>query len=84
MLDFFEPTVHANEAGCDYLHWLDGTIYRFCCDAHDLCYEKYEGCTGRSWWEFWKGWNCDGCNVMAVVCFLGGAGGHRGFIPYPG
>jgi hypothetical protein len=28
------------------LHWLDGTVLRFCCDVHDRCYEKY-GCSSQ-------------------------------------
>ena len=83
VLDFFEPTVRANEEGCDDLHWLDGTIYRFCCDSHDLCYTKY-GCSAQSWWQIWSSWSCDVCNLWTVSCFVSGAGAHRGFLPYPG
>jgi hypothetical protein len=61
-----------NEEGCDDLHWLDGTMYRFCCDIHDLCYEKY-GCTSRSWWRL--SWNCTRCNGEVVWCFAGGGTG---------
>ena len=73
VLDFFVAPVLA-EAGCDGLHWLDGTVLRFCCDVHDLCYEKY-GCDMRSWWRWWSSWTCTSCNVGAVRCFSGG--GHN-------
>ncbi len=74
---FFAPALHAapNEAGCDGLHWLDGSNYRFCCDIHDLCYEKY-GCSSSTWWRVWSSWNCDRCNMDVVWCFAGGGGGH--------
>jgi hypothetical protein len=70
---FFAPTLSANEPGCDDLHWLDGTILRFCCDVHDLCYEK-NGCSSRSWWQFWTSWTCDACNAWVVICFVTGDG----------
>jgi hypothetical protein len=73
------PTVLANQPGCDGLHWLDGTVLRYCCDVHDLCYEKY-GCTSRSWWRF-SGWSCTSCNMRAVFCFSGGGDGP--FYQYP-
>jgi hypothetical protein len=63
------PTLHANEPGCDGLHWLDATIFRPCCDAHDRCYEKY-GCTWRSWWEWWSSWRCAGCNLGVTICIM--------------
>jgi hypothetical protein len=61
------PTVYANEPGCDGLHWLDGSIFRPCCDIHDRCYEKY-GCTWKSWWEWWSSWKCVGCNMGLTLC----------------
>jgi hypothetical protein len=62
-------------AGCDGLHWLDGTIYRPCCDQHDACYAK-NGCTWESWW-FNGSWSCIKCNIAVIKCFLtaGGGGG---------
>lgn len=57
-----------NEEGCDGLHWLDGTLYRPCCDAHDSCYWKY-ACTYKSWWTFGEGWRCNVCNIAAIYCF---------------
>jgi hypothetical protein len=69
LVDAVAPTVHANEPGCDGLHWLDVTIYRPCCDAHDRCYEKY-GCSWRSWWEWWSSWQCAGCNLGVTICIL--------------
>jgi hypothetical protein len=73
--EFFAPVVHANEQGCDDLHWLDGTTFRFCCDLHDLCYEKY-GCNSSTWWQVWSSWSCDRCNMDVVWCFAGGGTGH--------
>jgi hypothetical protein len=69
--NLFVPRLQANEEGCDGLHWLDGTIYRFCCDIHDRCYSKY-GCNATSWWQFWNGWRCDACNSWAAWCFVTG------------
>ncbi len=66
-----------NTVGCDYLHWLDDTIFRPCCDQHDLCYEK-NGCTARSWWIFGASWSCIKCNIAVVVCFATGGGGGGG------
>jgi hypothetical protein len=68
-----------NDEGCDGLHWLDGTIYRYCCDIHDLCYEKY-GCTSSTWWQVWTSWRCDRCNGEAVWCFAGGGTGHGPYV----
>lgn len=77
-VDFWIPTVAANEVGCDNLHWLDGTIYRFCCDIHDRCFAKY-GCTSRSWWRWWTSWRCDYCNMDAIFCFV--SSGKTGWPP---
>jgi hypothetical protein len=74
MFEFFMPTVAANDEGCDYLHWLDGTVFRPCCDVHDQCYEN-NGCTNKTWWQ-WGSWKCDFCNGYVVGCFLGAAGSH--------
>ena len=63
------PTVYANEPGCDGLHYLDGTIFRACCDAHDRCYGKY-GCSWRSWWEWWSSWSCVACNIGVTFCII--------------
>ncbi|HTV02037.1 MAG TPA: hypothetical protein VMF13_15925 [Luteitalea sp.] len=80
-------TAAANEPGCDNLHWLDGSIFRACCDVHDRCYEK-EGCSSGSWfWPFSGSWSCQRCNVAVVYCFCtvsnpaycgGGNGGGSG------
>ena len=73
---FIVPKLLANEAGCDDLHWLDQSIFRPCCDTHDLCYAKQSpACTSSSWWMWWTSWQCDVCNITAVVCFMTG-GGH--------
>jgi hypothetical protein len=72
---FFVPVVHADEVGCDGLHWLDGTNYRYCCDVHDYCYAK-NGCNSTTWWKVWTSWICDECNMDAVWCFAGGGTGH--------
>ncbi|HEY2904320.1 MAG TPA: hypothetical protein VGJ29_00365 [Vicinamibacterales bacterium] len=77
ILQFFEPTLSANEDGCDDLHWLDNTVFRFCCDQHDRCYEK-AGCDSRSWWRFWTSWLCDFCNEEVIRCFLSGGLGSGG------
>ena len=71
LAQFFFPTVQANEPGCDRLHWFDATILRDCCDDHDRCYSKV-GCSETSWWQVWKSWTCDMCNVTAVQCFMTG------------
>jgi hypothetical protein len=77
--NLISPVVHAagapDEPGCDDLHWLDGSVYRYCCDIHDYCYAK-NGCTSTSWWEFWSSWKCDRCNAEAVWCFAGGGTMH--------
>lgn len=58
-----------NEPGCDNLHWLDGSIFRACCDRHDQCYET-NGCNASSWWwPFAGSWSCQRCNAAAVYCF---------------
>jgi hypothetical protein len=80
LLDFVVTPVLANEPGCDGLHWLDGTALRYCCDDHDLCYEKY-GCESSSWWRWWSSWTCDFCNYGAVRCFTGGS--HQPFFQFP-
>jgi hypothetical protein len=69
LADAIVPTVYANEPGCDGLHWLDITVFRPCCDAHDRCYEKY-GCSWRSWWEWWSSWRCNGCNIGVTFCII--------------
>ncbi|MGE3277065.1 MAG: hypothetical protein AB7O67_18280 [Vicinamibacterales bacterium] len=71
------PTLHAQD-GCTDLHWLDGTIFRRCCDAHDLCYNAF-GCDRYTWfWPFGNRWQCQSCNVSAVFCFwtIGGDVGY--------
>ena len=76
------PSLQANEPGCDYLNWLDGTILRWCCDVHDACYFKQDpNCTVSSWWMLWTSWRCNACNLDALYCFASG-GGHI-FQRYP-
>lgn len=66
------PTLHANEVGCDGLHWLDGTVLRYCCDIHDQCHAIL-GCSYSSWAFWWYGsWSCNYCNADVVWCFAGG------------
>jgi hypothetical protein len=61
--------VAANAPGCDGLHWLDGSVYRPCCDAHDRCYAAL-GCGAWSWWyPPAMSWGCTSCNAVAAVCF---------------
>ncbi len=67
-IDAIVPVLHADEEGCDGLHWLDGSIFRFCCDVHDACYAK-NGCSSQSWWQFWSSWRCTACNAWVVDCF---------------
>lgn len=69
LAQFFMPTVYANEAGCDDFHWLDGGVFRDCCDDHDRCYAK-SGCDSSTWWQWWKSWTCDRCNIAVVGCFF--------------
>jgi hypothetical protein len=76
------PAVAANEPGCDVLHWLDGTIFRQCCDQHDRCY-TINGCTWGSWWWFTGSWSCNNCNTWAVTCFIGGGGGSGDYTWWP-
>jgi hypothetical protein len=74
LLDAIVRPVNANEPGCDGLHWLDGSVFRPCCDAHDICYAK-AGCDAYSWyWPPSMSWSCTACNAAAVYCFysLGG------------
>src|SRR6185436_11678572 len=49
-LDLVMPVVSANEPGCDSLHYLDGTVFRACCDTHDTCFQRVGGCTASSWY----------------------------------
>ena len=69
LAEFFMPTVYANDAGCDDFHWLDGSVVRECCDDHDRCYSK-SGCDSNTWWQFWRSWTCDRCNIAVVGCFF--------------
>lgn len=67
---FLIPTLHANEPGCDGLHWLDRTVIRPCCDIHDRCYYA-AGCSSWSWWwgsAYPFGWQCLACNATAIWC----------------
>jgi hypothetical protein len=68
-LESFVRPVQANAPGCDGLHWLDGSIFRPCCDAHDICYAK-AGCNQYSWyWPPSMSWSCTGCNTLVAYCF---------------
>jgi hypothetical protein len=72
LADFFAPTLHANEPGCDFpFVWLNGTGYEPCCNRHDICYAAF-GCNWRTWWMFWTSWRCDACNLIAYTCFVHG------------
>lgn len=64
-----------NSPGCDGLHWLDGTIFRQCCDIHDACYYREDPDCGVSSWWFQGGWTCQQCNIDAIFCFAGLVGG---------
>ncbi len=78
--NFFEPTLYANDPGCDDFHWLDGTLLRYCCDIHDACYER-AGCSSSTWWRWWSSWTCDYCNMNAIACFASGGGTNKVFVP---
>jgi hypothetical protein len=67
LADIIVVPIHANDPGCDYLHWLDNTTLRPCCDQHDRCYAK-NGCNQWSWF-FWQSWSCVTCNVGVAYCF---------------
>ena len=69
LAQFFMPTLYANDVGCDDFHWLDGGVVRECCDDHDRCYEK-SGCDSGTWWQVWRSWSCDRCNIAVVGCFF--------------
>jgi hypothetical protein len=68
-VSFWSPTLSANEVGCDGFHWLDGSVFRPCCDVHDRCYERF-GCSASSWWQWWNSWTCDLCNGVGAFCFV--------------
>jgi hypothetical protein len=73
----FSVTLQANEPGCDYLHWLDGSIFRPCCDSHDRCYAKDDpACGAYSWWLWFLSWRCDRCNLLVVAFFSTGGSRH--------
>lgn len=75
LASFAAVAAAANDVGCDKLHYLDGTVFRQCCDRHDWCYEK-NGCTSKSWfWPFASNWVCQACNIQAVHCFCTSVGG---------
>jgi hypothetical protein len=82
LAEMFLPTLHANEAGCDGMHYLDGSIYRPCCDNHDRCYEA-SGCSSRSWyWPFGSSWSCTFCNMSVIGCFMGAGLGYLDYQNY--
>ncbi|MEO8033667.1 MAG: hypothetical protein ABI837_04495 [Acidobacteriota bacterium] len=57
-------------AGCDGLHWLDGSVFRPCCDIHDACYAAFQpACDATSWW-FDGSWHCIQCNIAVIECFV--------------
>jgi len=59
-----------NDPGCDMLHWLDGSMFRPCCDIHDACYEtEWPPCEAGKSWFFMGSWHCTTCNIQAIVCF---------------
>jgi hypothetical protein len=82
LLDAVVQPLEADTPGCDGLHWLDGSIFRPCCDAHDICYAR-SGCNQWSWW--WPAsmsWNCSVCNSVAVYCFYSTYGSATGTCVY--
>ena len=85
LTEWVAPTVYAQNPpnGCtlpsgERAAWLDGSVFRVCCDAHDMCYWAY-GCSMQSWWwPFGHAWQCTACNMGAVNCFA-----YGGEFPYP-
>lgn len=67
--------------GCTGLHWLDGSIWRPCCDDHDRCFERdcTNPCTRRTWIFFWERWECTLCNAGAILCAATGGGSSGGY-----
>ena len=59
--------------GCTGLHWLDYTIFRECCDAHDKCFERDfrlgQCCEAWSWLFPNPLWHCSRCNFAVASCF---------------
>ena len=83
VLESLVRPVQANAPGCDGLHWLDGSIFRPCCDAHDICYAK-AGCNQYSWyWPPSMSWACTGCNALAAYCFYSTIGISTGTASTP-
>jgi hypothetical protein len=82
LLNAVVQPVEANAPGCDGLHWLDGTVYRPCCDSHDLCYAKV-GCSQWSWfWPPSMSWSCTVCNSVVAYCFYSTFGAQTGTCIY--
>jgi hypothetical protein len=82
LMDAVVQPVAANDPGCDGLHWMDSSIFRPCCDAHDICYAKV-GCNQFSWfWPPSMSWSCNACNAAAVYCFYSTAGLATGTCVY--
>jgi hypothetical protein len=82
LTDAILPAVEANAPGCDGMHWMDGSVFRPCCDAHDLCYVK-AGCNQYSWyWPPAMSWSCTACNTIAVYCFYTTVGLNTGTCVY--
>jgi hypothetical protein len=82
LVDAVVQPLEADTPGCDGLHWLDGSIFRPCCDAHDICYAR-SGCNQWSWW--WPAsmsWNCSVCNSVAAYCFYSTLGAGSGTCIY--
>jgi hypothetical protein len=74
--------VEANDPGCDGLHWLDGSVFRPCCDTHDICYAQ-AGCSQYSWfWPPAMSWSCSACNAIVAFCFYSVVGITTGTCVY--
>jgi hypothetical protein len=57
--------------GCTGLWWLNGSLFRACCDLHDYCYEM-GSCDMYSWFAWtmaYPFWTCTVCNLAVVTCF---------------
>lgn len=57
--------------GCTFLWWLNDTLFRPCCDAHDWCYVTGPCSMGSwlSWTMLWPVWQCTMCNLAVAGCF---------------
>ena len=72
VMQFFSPTLSANEPGCDGLHC--SSTERSSASVATRSRSRYAklGCSYRSWWRILDSWRCDFCNAWVVECFFDG------------